>query len=119
MTFSELQKKIQWTDFHDMSLIELSIDCLDKRTLEYSGDIKLIILIGYENEWETDHIIELTCKQINNLNINMPIQKFDIKEFSSINKLQYCNNSFLLDLQNGTCITFQTSNIQVIEIYNK
>lgn len=113
MKLCELNKKLQWEDFHDASLLLLSLQFLDKESFLFNSNIVMEILTSFKDNPEKPIIINCLFKQVKNIEINATMDDKNFSDSSTIYSLAENNGEVELISVRGWKIKFFTSETEV------
>ena len=111
--FFEINKKIQWQDFHDAGLLTLSFQFSNKIDFSYSSNIIMEIVTSFKDNPETPVIISFLFKRVKNINLGAMIDDCNLSDLSTIYSLSENDGRVELILVKGWKLEFIASEIEV------
>jgi hypothetical protein len=108
----EINKKLQWQDFHDSGLISLKFQFCDKENLLYNFNIIMEIVTSFKNDPEKPVIIKCLFKQIKDVEFSM-LGFCDYTDLGGIYSLKENCGKVELITVNGWKLSFFSGEINV------
>ena len=112
--FFEINKKLQWQDFHDAGLLSLSFQFSDKIDFSYSSNIIMEIVTSLKEAPERPVIIKCLFTQVKNIEIDAMMDDCNLSDSSTIYSLSENDGIVKLVSVKGWKLKFITSETEII-----
>jgi len=113
LSFNEINKKLQWKDFHDSSLISFSFHFFEKNDFKYNSKIIIEIETLFKNNVDKPILLEFIFKKINNIEFNAFMNDKDFADSSTIYSFTKKDNYIELVSVPGWKLAFYSNEITI------